>query len=114
MILVGLVVVMGLVPVPSIGVGIVAAGASYVIEQAAQPVIGWMAEKLARGIYAGYETVFGDTDEMTFDELQARRRQIKADYQERIRQQKNQAQVQPKSARKINEPLTQTYCKNDS
>lgn len=90
------------VPVPSIGVGIVAAGAAYAIEQAAQPVIGWMAEKLARGIYAGYETVFGDTDGMTFDELQAHRKQIEQEYLRRIqRQQQPAAKPSPQKIKKV-------------
>ena len=71
---------MRVVPVPSIGAGMVAAGAAYAIEKAAQPVIGWMAEKLARGIYSGYEAIFGDTDDMTFDELQEHHRQIEQEY----------------------------------
>ena len=98
---------MRLVPVPSIGVSLVAAGASYVIEQAAQPVISWMAEKLARGIYAGYETVFGDTDGMTFDELQAHHRQIEREHLERIQRYNDKPEAEPKPARKFNKTANQ-------
>ena len=63
---------MRLVPVPSIGANIAAGVAAYAIERAAQPALEYLGEKLARGLYSGYEAIFGDTDGMTFDELQAR------------------------------------------
>jgi hypothetical protein len=82
-----------LMPVPAVGANIAAAGAAYAIERAAQPALEYLGEKLARGLYSGYEAIFGDTDGMTFDELQAHHRQIEQEYLERI-QRKEQAVVQ--------------------
>ena len=65
-----------LAPVPAIGAKIAAGVAAYAIERAAQPALEFLGEKLARGLYSGYEAIFGDTDGMTFDELQAHHRQI--------------------------------------
>ena len=63
-----------LMPVPAVGANIAAAGAAYAIERAAQPALEYLGEKLARGLYSGYEAIFGDTDGMTFDELQQHHR----------------------------------------
>ena len=82
-----------LAPVPALGANIAAGVAAYVIERAAQPALEYLGEKLARGLYSGYEAIFGDTDGMTFDELQAHHRQIEQDYLKRIqRQEKTVAQ----------------------
>lgn len=75
--------VMRLAPVPSIGVSLVAAGAAYAIEQAAQPAINWLAEKLARGLYEGSEAIFGDQDGISFDQMQHIFDQVKRDVNER-------------------------------
>jgi hypothetical protein len=69
-----------LMPVPAIGANIAAGVAAYAIEQAAQPALEYLGEKLARGLYSGYEAIFGDTDGMTFDELQAHHRKIEEEY----------------------------------
>ena len=79
-----------LAPVPAIGANIAAAGAAMAIEQAAQPAIGWLAEKLARGLYAGSEAIFGDRDGVTFDEWQ----QIFAQAKQDVEQQRQQG-LQP-------------------
>ena len=76
---------MRLIPVPSIGANIAAGVAAYAIERAAQPALEYLGEKLARGLYSGYEAIFGDTDGMTFDELQAHHRQIEEEYLRRIK-----------------------------
>ena len=65
-----------LAPVPALGANIAAGVAAYAIERAAQPALEYLGEKLARGLYSGYEAIFGDTDGITFDELQAHHRQI--------------------------------------
>ena len=84
---------MRLMPVPSLGANIAAGVAAYAVERAAQPALEYLGEKLARGLYSGYEAIFGDTDGMTFDELQAHHRQIEQEYLERI-QRKEQAVIQ--------------------
>jgi len=56
--------------VPTLGGNLLAAAGAAAIEQAAQPAIGWLAEKLARGLYEGKELITGDTDGVTFDEMQ--------------------------------------------
>ena len=73
-----------LAPVPAIGANIAAGVAAYAIERAAQPALKYLGEKLARGLYSGYEAIFGDTDGMTFDELQAHHRQIEQEYLQRL------------------------------
>lgn len=83
-----------LMPVPALGANIAAGVAAYAVERAAQPALEYLGEKLARGLYSGYEAIFGDTDGMTFDELQAHHRQIEQEYLERI-QRKEQPVVQP-------------------
>ena len=85
-----------LAPVPALGANIAAGVAAYAVERAAQPALEYLGEKLARGLYSGYEAIFGDTDGMTFDELQAHHRQIEQEYLARI-QRKEQAVVQPAS-----------------
>ena len=55
---------------PTVGANLLAAGAAAAVEQASQPAIGWLAEKLARGLYEGKELITGDTDGVTFDEMQ--------------------------------------------
>ena len=55
---------------PTVGANLLAAGAAAAVEEAAQPLIGWLAEKLARGLYEGKELITGDTDGVTFDEMQ--------------------------------------------
>ena len=76
-----------LAPVPAIGANIAAGVAAYAIERAAQPALKYLGEKLARGLYRGYEAMFGDTDGMTFDELQAHHRKIEEEYLQRLQQQ---------------------------
>ena len=78
---------MRLMPVPAIGANIAAGVAAYAIERAAQPALEYLGEKLARGLYSGYEAIFGDTDGMTFDELQAHHRKIEEEYLQRLQQQ---------------------------
>ena len=78
---------MRLMPVPAIGANIAAGVAAYAIERAAQPALKYLGEKLARGLYRGYEAMFGDTDGMTFDELQAHHRKIEEEYLQRLQQQ---------------------------
>ena len=73
-----------LAPVSALGANIAAGVAAYAIERAAQPALEYLGEKLARGLYSGYEAIFGDTDGMTFDELQAHHRQIEQEYLARI------------------------------
>ena len=73
-----------LMPVPAIGANLAAGVAAYAIEHAAQPALEYLGEKLARGLYSGYEAIFGDTDGMTFDELQAHHRQIEQEYLQRL------------------------------
>ena len=75
-----------LAPVPAIGANIAAGVAAYAIERAAQPALEYLGEKLARGLYSGYEAIFGDTDGMTFDELQAHHRKIEEEYLQRLQQ----------------------------
>ena len=82
-----------LMPVPAIGANLAAGVAAYAVERAAQPALEYLGEKLARGLYSGYEAIFGDTDGMTFDELQAHHRQIEQDFLERI-QREEQSVVQ--------------------
>ena len=83
-------------PVPALGANIAAGVAAYAIERAAQPALEYLGEKLARGLYSGYEAIFGDTDGMTFDELQAHHRQIEQEYLARIqRQEKTVAKPSP-------------------
>ena len=78
---------MRLMPVPAIGANIAAGVAAYAIERAAQPALEYLGEKLARGLYSGYEAIFGDADGMTFDELQAHHRKIEEEYLQRLQQQ---------------------------
>ncbi|WP_156797935.1 hypothetical protein [Synechococcus sp. CB0205] len=78
---------MRLMPVPAIGANIAAGIAAYAIERAAQPALEYLGEKLARGLYSGYEAIFGDTDGMTFDELQEHHRKIEQEYLQRLQQQ---------------------------
>ena len=87
-----------LMPVPAVGANIAAAGAAYAIERAAQPALEYLGEKLARGLYSGYEAIFGDTDGMTFDELQSHHRQIEQEYLQRLNQQDEPITQQPSSA----------------
>ena len=75
-----------LAPVPALGANIAAGVAAYAIERAAQPALKYLGEKLARGLYSGYEAIFGDTDGMTFDELQAHHRKIEEEYLQRLQQ----------------------------
>ena len=84
-------------PVPAVGANIAAAGVAYAIERAAQPALEYLGEKLARGLYSGYEAIFGDTDGMTFDELQAHHRQIEQEYLQRLQQQDEAITQQPSS-----------------
>ena len=81
-------------PVPAVGANIAAGVAAYAIERAAQPALEYLGEKLARGLYSGYEAIFGDTDGMTFDELQAHHRKIEEEYLMRT-QRKEQTVTQP-------------------
>ena len=76
-----------LMPVPAIGANIAAGVAAYAVERAAQPALEYLGEKLARGLYSGYEAIFGDTDGMTFDELQGHHRMIEQEYLQRLQQQ---------------------------
>ena len=99
---------MRLVPVPSIGANIAAGVAAYAIERAAQPALEYLGEKLARGLYSGYEAIFGDTDGMTFDELQAHHRQIEQEYLMRMQQQKNEAISPSKPSPELNKPALET------
>ena len=55
---------------PTVGANLAAAAGAYAIEQAAQPALEYLGEKLARGLYAGKEFLFGDDDGVTFDEWQ--------------------------------------------
>ena len=66
---------------PTIGANLAAAGAAYAIEQAAQPALEYLGEKLARGLYAGKEFLFGDDDGVTFDEWQEIFNTVKQDVQ---------------------------------
>ena len=66
---------------PTIGANLAAAGAAYAIEQAAQPALEYLGEKLARGLYAGKEFLFGDDDGVTFDEWQKIFNTVKQDVQ---------------------------------
>ena len=77
-------------PVPALGANIAAGVAAYAVERAAQPALEYLGEKLARGLYSGYEAIFGDTDGMTFDELQAHHRKIEQEYLQRL-QRKDQS-----------------------
>ena len=95
---------MRLVPVPSIGANIAAGVAAYAIERAAQPALEYLGEKLARGLYSGYEAIFGDTDGMTFDELQEHHRKIEEEYLMRIQQQKNEVISPSKPAPQLSKP----------
>ena len=95
---------MRLVPVPSIGGNIAAGVAAYAIERAAQPALEYLGEKLARGLYSGYEAIFGDTDGMTFDELQEHHRKVEQEYLMRIQQQKNKVISPSKPAPQLNKP----------
>lgn len=76
-----------LAPVPAFGANLAAGVAAYAVERAAQPALEYLGEKLARGLYSGYEAIFGDTDGMTFDEVQAHHRQIEQEYLARIQRQ---------------------------
>jgi hypothetical protein len=64
---------------PTVGANIAAAGAAYAIEQASQPALEYLGEKLARGLYAGKEFLFGDDDGITFDDWQKIFSQVKED-----------------------------------
>lgn len=64
---------------PTVGANLAAAGAAYAIEQAAQPALEYLGEKLARGLYAGKEFLFGDDDGITFDDWQEIFSQVKQD-----------------------------------
>ncbi len=86
-----------LAPVPALGANIAAGVAAYAVERAAQPALEYLGEKLARGLYSGYEAIFGDTDGMTFDELQAHHRQIEQEYLERMQRQEHTV-AQPASS----------------
>ena len=86
-----------LMPVPAIGANIAAGVAAYAIERAAQPALEYLGEKLARGLYSGYEAIFGDTDGMTFDELQALHRKIEQEYLQRLQQQEESITQQSNS-----------------
>jgi hypothetical protein len=94
-----------LMPVPAVGANIAAAGAAYAIERAAQPALEYLGEKLARGLYSGYEAIFGDTDGMTFDELQAHHRQIEQEYLTRIQGQTNEGLNPPEVSPALNKPV---------
>ncbi|WP_156797761.1 hypothetical protein [Synechococcus sp. CB0205] len=84
-------------PAPAIGANIAAGIAAYAIERAAQPAVEYLGEKLARGLYSGYEAIFGDTDGMTFDELQAHHRKIEQEYLRRQQRQEQPITQQPSS-----------------
>jgi len=86
-----------LAPVPALGANIAAGVAAYAIERAAQPALEYLGEKLARGLYSGYEAIFGDTDGMTFDELQAHHRRIEQEYLQRFRQKDELITLEPSS-----------------
>ena len=92
-------------PVPAIGANIAAGVAAYAIERAAQPALEYLGEKLARGLYSGYEAIFGDTDGMTFDELQAHHRQIEQEYLTRIQGQTNEGLNPPEVSSPLNKPV---------
>ena len=94
-----------LAPLPALGANIAAGVAAYAIERAAQPAIEYLGEKLARGLYSGYEAVFGDTDGMTFDELQAHHRQIEQEYLARIQGQTNEESNSPEVSSPLNKPV---------
>ena len=64
---------------PTVGANLAAAGAAYAIEQAAQPALEYLGEKLARGLYASKEFLFGDDDGITFDDWQEIFSQVKQD-----------------------------------
>ena len=70
-----------LMPVPAMGANIAAGVAAYAIEQAAQPALEYLGEKLAKGLYAGKEFLFGDDDGVTFDEWQKIFNTVKQDVQ---------------------------------
>lgn len=60
---------------------LLAAGIGIALESAAQPVIGWLAENLARGIYGAGELIVGDTDGITFDQWQQIHDQVRQSVQ---------------------------------
>ncbi len=94
-----------LAPVPAIGANIAAGVAAYAVERAAQPALEYLGEKLARGLYSGYEAIFGDTDGMTFDELQAHHQQIEQEYLTRIQGQSNEELNPPEVTPPLNKPV---------
>ena len=94
-----------LAPVPALGANIAAGVAAYAIERAAQPALEYLGEKLARGLYSGYEAIFGDTDGMTFDELQAHHQQIEEEYLARIQGQTNEELNPPEVSSPLNKPV---------
>ncbi|UPH90526.1 hypothetical protein [Synechococcus sp. NB0720_010] len=96
---------MRLMPVPAIGANIAAGVAAYAIERAAQPALEYLGEKLARGLYSGYEAIFGDTDGMTFDELQEHHRKIEQEYLTRIQGQTNEGLNPPEATQALNKPV---------
>ena len=99
-----------LMPVPALGANIAAGVAAYAVERAAQPALEYLGEKLARGLYSGYEAIFGDTDSMTFDELQAHHRKIEQEYLQRLQQQDEAITQQPSSpvSKQGSQPTAQT------
>ena len=94
-----------LAPVPALGANLAAGVAAYAVERAAQPALEYLGEKLARGLYSGYEAIFGDTDGMTFDELQAHHRQIEQEYLERIQGRTNEELNRPEVSSPVNNPV---------
>ena len=96
---------MRLMPVPAIGANIAAGVAAYAIERAAQPALEYLGEKLARGLYNGYEAIFGDTDGMTFDELQEHHRKIEQEYLMRTQRQETEDLNPPEATPALNKPL---------
>jgi hypothetical protein len=96
---------MRLMPVPTIGANIAAGVAAYAIERAAQPALEYLGEKLARGLYSGYEAIFGDTDGMTFDELQEHHRKIEQEYLMRTQRQETEDLNPPEATPALNKPV---------
>jgi hypothetical protein len=96
---------MRLMPVPAIGANIAAGVAAYAIERAAQPALEYLGEKLARGLYSGYEAIFGDTDGLTFDELQEHHRKIEEEYLMRTQRQETEDLNPPEATPALNKPV---------
>ena len=97
-----------LMPVPAIGANLAAGVAAYAVERAAQPALEYLGEKLARGLYSGYEAIFGDTDGMTFDELQAHHRKIEQEYLMRTQRQKTEDLNPPAASSLLNKAVLET------